>query len=155
LDEDIKRERERERRVNADNIRDAEREANVGSLQILLVEDVKINIIVATAMITAQGHKVEVAENGIEALDLLRVNDYDMVFMDCQMPEMDGYECTRIVRSPGSGVRNPLIPIVAMTAQAMAGDREKCLECGMDDYITKPIDASNLTDTIARWCDRT
>ncbi|MDR3110121.1 MAG: response regulator [Planctomycetaceae bacterium] len=158
LDKGIEREREQVRNAVTEDsnreIREAERELSAGALQILLVEDVKINIIVATAMITAQGHKVEVAENGIEALELLRKNDYDMVFMDCQMPEMDGYECTEIVRSPGSGVRNPLIPIVAMTAHAMAGDREKCLECGMDDYITKPIDASNLAETIARWRGR-
>ncbi|GHT17196.1 hypothetical protein FACS1894189_2630 [Planctomycetales bacterium] len=122
-----------------------------GPKRILLVEDVKVNILVATGMIVAQGHTLDIAENGIQALEKLRENDYDLVLMDCQMPEMDGYHCTQEIRSGNSGVRNPKIPIIAMTAHAMSGDREKCLEAGMDDYISKPIDRKQLVDAIRQW----
>ncbi|MDR3109852.1 MAG: response regulator [Planctomycetaceae bacterium] len=119
--------------------------------RILLVEDVKINILVATGMITAQGHTLDTAENGLLALEKLRENEYDLVLMDCQMPEMDGYQCSVAIRSGMSGVKNPNIPIVAMTAHAMSGDREKCLEAGMNDYISKPIDRTQLTEAIKHW----
>ncbi|MCL2742927.1 MAG: ATP-binding protein, partial [Planctomycetaceae bacterium] len=113
-------------------------------LSILLVEDVKINVIVATELLQTMGHAVIVAENGIVALEQLRKADFDIVLMDCQMPLMDGYECVRTLRKPESGVRNPAIPVIAMTAHAMSGDREKCLEAGMSDYIPKPIDGTLL-----------
>jgi len=120
-------------------------------LRILLVEDVKINVMVAMGFITAMGHELDTAENGLVALEKLRENDYDLVLMDCQMPEMDGYQCTTLIRSKEAGVRNPKIPIIAMTAHAMSGDREKCLEVGMDDYISKPIDSKLLTKAIRKW----
>ena len=120
-------------------------------LRILLVEDVKINVMVAMGFINALGHVLDTAENGLIALEKLRVNDYDLVLMDCQMPEMDGYQCTALIRSGKAGVRNPKIPIIAMTAHAMSGDREKCLEAGMNDYISKPIDAKLLAKAIRKW----
>ena len=120
-------------------------------LRILLAEDVPINVMVATALIHSLGHEVEVAENGLIALEKLRSNDYDLVFMDCQMPEMDGFECTRRLRQPESGVRNPGIPVIAMTANAMSGDREKCLASGMNDYISKPIDATQFALMLEQW----
>ena len=120
-------------------------------LDILLVEDVKINVMVATAMLTSMGHKVYTEDNGCKALEALRTRDFDLVFMDCQMPEMDGYQCTRMLRSPTSGVVNTRVPVIAMTAHAMSGDREKCLESGMDDYITKPISTEMVQNAIARW----
>ncbi len=123
----------------------------IGPQRILLVEDVKVNIIVARGMLTAKGHEVDTAENGVQALEALRKNDYDLVLMDCQMPEMDGYQCSKAIRSGESGVRDPNIPIIAMTAHAMSGDREKCLEAGMSDYISKPIDNVLLLETIDRW----
>ena len=119
--------------------------------RILLVEDVKINIMVATGFIHSMGHELDTAENGLLALEQLRNNDYDLVLMDCQMPEMDGYQCTEAIRSGEAGVRNPTIPIIAMTAHAMSGDREKCLEAGMNDYISKPIDVKLLTKAIRKW----
>jgi len=119
--------------------------------QILLVEDAKINVMVAMGLIHAMGHDLDTAENGLVALEKLRENDYDLVLMDCQMPEMDGYHCTAEIRSGTSGVRNPAIPIIAMTAHAMSGDREKCLEAGMDDYVSKPIAAKLLAKTIEKW----
>ena len=124
---------------------------SVGPQRILLVEDVKVNIIVAQGMLKGKGHTVEIAENGIEALEMLRKNDYDLVLMDCQMPEMDGYQCAYEIRSGRSGVRNPKIPIIAMTAHAMSGDREKCLEAGMNDYMSKPINERYLEEAIQRW----
>ena len=119
--------------------------------KILLVEDVRVNIIVATGLITSLGHELEVAENGAIALEKLQENDYDVVLMDCQMPVMDGYQCTAAIRSGTSGVRDQHIPIIAMTAHAMSGDREKCIDAGMDDYITKPIEAKLFAKTIQKW----
>jgi CheY-like chemotaxis protein len=123
-------------------------------LNILLAEDVHINVMVATTLLRGVGHTVDVAENGLIALEKLRQNDYDLVLMDCQMPEMDGYQCTTQLRDPRSGVRNPRIPVIAMTANAMVGDREKCLACGMDDFVTKPIDRKQLVEAIIRWTER-
>ena len=124
------------------------------SLKILLVEDVHINVMVATAILSNMGHNVDVARNGRIALEKLRQDDYDLVLMDCQMPEMDGYECTTQLRDPGSGVRNPKIPVIAMTAHALTGDREKCLDFGMDDYVAKPINRTHLMTVINRWAGR-
>ncbi|MDR3198982.1 MAG: response regulator [Planctomycetaceae bacterium] len=120
-------------------------------LQILLVEDVRINIIVATTMLNALGHQVDVSENGIQALDAMRKKEYDLIFMDCQMPEMDGYQCTRQLRQSSDIMRNRNVPVIAMTAHAMIGDREKCMAAGMDDYITKPIDSEQLYEIVNRW----
>jgi PAS domain S-box-containing protein len=123
--------------------------------RILLVEDVKVNVMVATGFINAMGHELDTAENGVIALEKLRTNDYDIVLMDCQMPELDGYQCTAAIRSGTSGVRNPKIPIIAMTAHAMSGDREKCIEAGMDDYISKPIEQKLLVKAILKWGKKT
>ncbi len=121
------------------------------SLRILLVEDVKVNIMVATALLRHLGHDVSVAENGLLALEQLRAKDFDLVFMDCQMPVMDGFECVRNLRQKDSGVRNPSIPVIAMTANAMSGDREKCIDAGMNDFISKPIDSGILENMLARY----
>ena len=120
-------------------------------LYILLVDDVKINLIVLTAMLQRWGHRVETASGGKQALELLKAHQYELVFMDCQMPEMDGYECTRRIRLPETGVLNPRIPIIAVTAHAMTGDKERCLASGMDDYISKPINPSELQNKLAHW----
>ncbi len=120
-------------------------------LRILLVDDVKVNVIVAAQMIRNMGHEVSVAENGEQALDSLRGHDFDLVLMDCQMPVMDGYQCTRMIRADGSGVRDPNSSVIAMTANAMTGDREKCLEAGMNDYISKPIDNTILFNKLEQY----
>jgi CheY-like chemotaxis protein/HPt (histidine-containing phosphotransfer) domain-containing protein len=91
-----------------------------------------------------------VVANGSEAIDALNQRDYDLVLMDCQMPEMDGYQASRFVRDPDSTVRNHDIPIVAMTANALKGDREKCLAAGMDDYVVKPVKPEALAAAIER-----
>ncbi|MDR2762391.1 MAG: response regulator [Planctomycetaceae bacterium] len=121
------------------------------SLNILLVDDVKVNIMVASALLTSFGHNVYSVMNGVDALKALRDRDFDLVFMDCQMPEMDGYQCASLIRLKDSGVRDSRVPIIAMTAHAMSGDREKCLEAGMDDYISKPISQEMIQAAIERW----
>jgi CheY-like chemotaxis protein len=105
-------------------------------------------------MLQQWGHVTEQAGNGLQALELLNTHEYDMVFMDCQMPEMDGYECAKRVRDPESGVLNPQIPIIAVTAHAMAGDKERCLSSGMDDYISKPIDHGELKSKLTKWAPK-
>jgi len=96
---------------------------------------------------------VEVANIGKEAVEMYTANpeDFDLIFMDVQMPEMDGLEATRKIRNPQSKIPNRDIPIVAMTAHAMKGDREMCLEAGMDDYITKPIKREIVFEILERW----
>lgn len=118
---------------------------------ILLAEDSPVNQMVARGVLEKMGHQVEVVDNGVKALEALKVNDYDFVLMDCQMPEMDGYRATRMLRDPASGVLNPAIPVIAMTAHAMAGDKEKCLAAGMNDYIAKPFKLNQLRVVIKRW----
>ena len=110
--------------------------------RVLVVEDNPVNQKVATRMIEKLGYSVETAGNGAEALRLTERNAYDLVFMDCQMPEVDGFEATRAIRRREGNGRHT--PIIAMTAYAMVGDREKCLAAGMDDYITKPVRGEDL-----------
>jgi len=118
-------------------------------LNVLVVEDNPVNQQVASGMLGKLGCHVEVARSGIEALERLRAHRYDVVFMDCEMPEMDGYAATaEIRRRQGTA---PRLPIVAMTAHAMDGDRERCLAAGMDDYVSKPLQASALEAAVRRW----
>ena len=113
-------------------------EAPSTSLRVLVVEDNLVNQMIASKMLEKLGCQVDVAANGREAVDMLEMLPYHVVFMDCQMPEMDGFEATRVIRrkEESSGEH---VPIIAMTANAMAGDRERCLEAGMDDYLSKPV----------------
>ncbi|MDL2260429.1 response regulator [Deltaproteobacteria bacterium OttesenSCG-928-K17] len=126
--------------------------SDVGSQYILLAEDSPVNQMVARGVLEKMGHKVDVVDNGLKAVEALKTNNYDFVLMDCQMPEMDGYRATRVLRDPQSGVLNPAIAVIAMTAHAMAGDRDKCLEAGMNDYISKPFKVNQLRATIEKWC---
>jgi CheY-like chemotaxis protein/nitrogen-specific signal transduction histidine kinase/HPt (histidine-containing phosphotransfer) domain-containing protein len=119
----------------------------VPSLRILLAEDNKINQIMATEMLQNMGHQVEPAEDGMQTLDMVQSGDYDLVFMDVQMPNMDGLEATRKIRQAGIS-----IPIIAMTAGAMKGDRERCLDAGMDGYIAKPIRRKDVRDAFNKYC---
>jgi signal transduction histidine kinase/DNA-binding response OmpR family regulator/HPt (histidine-containing phosphotransfer) domain-containing protein len=129
------------------------RRANIQA-RILLVEDNVTNQNVAVAILNRLGYRPDLVANGVEALRALRAADYDLVLMDCEMPEMDGYEATRQIREPGTGARNRRIPIIALTADAIAGDRDRCLQAGMDDYLAKPIRAAQLADTLEKWLSR-
>jgi CheY-like chemotaxis protein len=119
--------------------------------RILLVEDNPVNREVATVMLRKSGLTVDVAVNGLEAIRALAKAPYELVLMDCQMPELDGFEATRRIRSLGAKTLNPKIPIIAMTANAMQGDMQACLDAGMDDYIAKPIRSSELMEKVDRW----
>jgi signal transduction histidine kinase/DNA-binding response OmpR family regulator len=123
------------------------RDAACRALQILVAEDNVVNQRVVTRMLEKQGHTVVVVENGKEAIAALERGTFDRVLMDVQMPEMDGLEATRIIRARETGAGRH-IPIVAMTAHAMKGDRERCLEAGMDEYLTKPLQAADLLHVI-------
>ena len=129
-------------------------EQRKGCRRILVVEDNPVNRKVARGMIEKLGFSVEMACNGQEALEALRGSLFDLVIMDCQMPEMDGYEATARLRNPVYGALRSNIPVIAMTANAMKGDREKCLKAGMDDYVSKPVNPPELAAVIERWLDR-
>jgi signal transduction histidine kinase/DNA-binding response OmpR family regulator len=117
-------------------------------VRILLVEDNIVNQKLAVRLLEKMGYRSDAVGNGREAVEALETVPYDVVLMDVQMPEMDGYEATRVIRSPQSKVRNHEVPIIAMTANAMKGDRERCIEAGMDDYIAKPIEPQKLLEVI-------
>ncbi|MGO8880422.1 MAG: response regulator [Desulfomonilaceae bacterium] len=118
------------------------------SLNILLAEDNLINQKLAVSLIQKMGHKVSIAQNGRLALEAIERETFDIILMDVQMPEMDGLEATQAIRTRESLIGRPRIPIIAMTAYAMAGDRDRCLEAGMDGYVSKPISAQELFETI-------
>ncbi len=130
------------------------RQTRRSGARILLVEDNLTNREVASRMLRRMGWSPDLRENGRQALEALKAHAYDLVLMDVQMPEMDGYEATRIVRDPRSGVLDHDIPLIATTAHAMAGDAEKCLTAGMNDYISKPIDPATLSKTVEKWLAR-
>lgn len=124
--------------------------AAVSSLRVLLAEDNRVNQVVATRMLEKMGHTVVIAANGKEALSLFSQESFDLILMDVQMPEMDGFIATRMIReSEEHGSSCAPIPIFAMTAHAMTGDRERCLDGGMDGYISKPITHTDLEKAIA------
>jgi signal transduction histidine kinase/CheY-like chemotaxis protein/HPt (histidine-containing phosphotransfer) domain-containing protein len=120
---------------------------------VLLVEDHPVNQQVARRLLERLGLKVELAGNGAEALEKIKQQHFNLVLMDCQMPVLDGYSATRRLRERELAASVPRLPVIAMTAHAMAGDRERCLEAGMDDYLTKPLDRTLLAETLARWLD--
>jgi two-component system sensor histidine kinase/response regulator len=122
-------------------------------VKLLLVEDNRVNQMVAMGVLKKIGiEQCFIAQNGKVALEKLKLTDdsdpFTFIFMDCQMPEMDGYQATRLIREGAAGERYKNIPIVAMTANAMLGDKEKCLSAGMDDYLVKPINKSSILDTL-------
>ncbi len=119
--------------------------------RILLAEDNRVNQKVVVHVLRKAGLDCDVAENGVEVLEALADKAYDLILMDCQMPEMDGFQTTRHIREAEADREGERIPIVALTANAIKGDRERCLETGMDDYLTKPVRQKNLLEVITRW----
>ncbi|WP_016956198.1 ATP-binding protein [Catenovulum agarivorans] len=124
--------------------------------RILLVEDNEINQLVAQTMLEPYAELIDVANHGLEAIDMLFASqkfgqEYDLILMDCQMPQLDGYQTTLKIRQGDCGDSYKNIPIIAMTANAMVGDKEKCLEAGMDDYIVKPINKQIIAEVFAHW----
>lgn len=119
--------------------------------QILLVEDNMTNQRVALAILKKLGFTADIANNGGECLNMLTTKFYDLIFMDCQMPVIDGYEATRRIKAGQIANLNPRVPIIAMTANAMDGDKEKCFEAGMDDYISKPINPKGIKEKLDKW----
>jgi CheY-like chemotaxis protein/HPt (histidine-containing phosphotransfer) domain-containing protein len=125
--------------------------ANLTGIKALLVEDNEINQLVATELLSSWGVEVVVARNGVEAVALAQNGDFNVILMDIQMPKMDGFTATREIRRLPA--KSGKVPIIAMTAHAMAGDREKSLAAGMNDHITKPIDPKLLHAALRRWCE--
>jgi PAS domain S-box-containing protein len=136
--------------VTRHSLRDVRR----NNVRILLAEDNLTNQEVAIGILKRQGWYADVACDGKQALRALSTHTYDLVLMDVQMPEMDGYEATRNIRDPNSAVLNHNIPIIATTAHAMAGDADRCLAAGMSDYISKPIDPKILAKVVEKWLTR-
>jgi len=129
---------------------DPEADAPAGAL-VLIAEDHDVNRILMERLLVRRGHRTLVATTGTQAVELTAEGGIDLVFMDCQMPELDGYEATRRIRDHEGGNGGPRVPIVAMTAHAMAGDRERCLAAGMDDYLSKPLRPDELDAVLDRW----
>lgn len=123
--------------------------APINGRKILLVEDNLVNQKLAVRVLEKRGHKVTVANDGVEAIEKLAHAQFDLVLMDCQMPRMSGFEATKIIREREAG-KSQRLPIVAMTAHALSGDKDKCLACGMDEYISKPINTGELWGVIEK-----
>jgi signal transduction histidine kinase/CheY-like chemotaxis protein len=120
-------------------------------VHILVVDDNNINQMVAKGILSKLGFQIHTAENGKMALEKLTLRKYSMILMDCQMPIMDGFEATKAIRKMASTEKNYNLPIIAMTANAIQGDREKCLAVGMNDYISKPLPPEDLIDIVYKW----
>ncbi len=114
----------------------------------LIAEDNEINLRVVARLVEKMGHTVRMAENGLKAVSAAEQEPFDVILIDCQMPEMDGFEATRKIRgSASSAVRD--VPIIALTAHALEGDRQRCIDAGMDEYVSTPIDPRDLTSKLA------
>ena len=120
------------------------------SVRVLVAEDNAVNQLLVRRMFEKLGIRIDLAANGREAVQMATEFAYDIIFMDCSMPELDGYEATAILRERESGRR---IPIVAITANAMPEDRARCLEAGMDDYLIKPVRIEDIRGALQRWLD--
>ena len=118
-------------------------------LDVLVVEDDAVNQMVVEALLTQLGCRVDLAANGLEAVERVADHEYAVVFMDCQMPELDGYAATAQIRQAETSPRR--LPIIAMTGDSMPADRERCLAAGMDDYVTKPVSREVLEWILGTW----
>ncbi len=137
--------------INQPSPVDAAKDLSAHNVRILLVDDNRINQQVAQGKLRSIGYEPDVAYNGIEAVRALEQTDYDLVLMDCHMPEMDGFEATAVIRDQDSKVLNHSVPIIAMTANDMKSDRERCLTVGMNDFLTKPVKVDTLAAMVEKW----
>jgi CheY-like chemotaxis protein len=120
--------------------------------RVLVVDDNAVNALVASAMLQRIGLDIDVVEDGAAALERMQGGDLDLVLMDCQLPVLDGWEATRRWRrTENAGTR---LPIIALTANAVMGDRERCLQAGMDDYLAKPVEMSALFVMVSKYLDQ-
>ncbi|KAB0665364.1 PAS domain S-box protein [Oryzomonas japonica] len=122
--------------------------------RILLAEDHTTNRRVIRMMLNKLGYEAEAVANGRDAIKALESTSYDLVLMDCQMPEMNGYDATAVIRDPASHVLNHATPVIALTANAMAGERDKCIEAGMNDYLSKPVLVQDLETVLNKWLEK-
>jgi CheY-like chemotaxis protein len=132
--------------------RGADRATLPRRLHVLVAEDNPVNQLVAQRILERYGCSVDVVATGTAAVHRHQMEKYDLILMDCQMPELDGYEAARLIRTVNHQDR---VPIIALTAQAFPGDRERCIAAGMDDFVSKPINAAQFIATVRRWipCD--
>ncbi len=137
--------------LSNDTVCDKSAEASIETKgrRILLAEDNHINAVLASTILRRAGHKVEIAVNGVEALDALRRDDYEIVLMDMHMPEMDGLEATRKIRALSGD--DGLIPVIALTANVMGAEERKCMAAGMDDFLSKPFEPDDLLAAVEKW----
>ena len=126
-------------------------ESQSASARVLLAEDDEINQLVAVSMLQKMGLEADAVSTGKGAVAALSQKHYDLVLMDCQMPEVDGFDATRLIRSKISSVLNHQIPIIALTAHALLENRERCLKAGMNDFISKPITPEELARVVKQW----
>jgi two-component system sensor histidine kinase/response regulator len=129
-------------------------EARRQRVRILVADDNPTNRLVSLRMLEKLGYSALVVADGLEAIEALESMPFDVVFMDVQMPVMDGFEATRAIRDGTAKVPDRSVPIIAMTAHAMTGDRERCLEAGMDDYVSKPLKSQALSEVLEKWLSR-
>jgi CheY-like chemotaxis protein len=125
------------------------------NIKLLLVEDDIINLKVAENILEKNGCTIKTVMNGQEALDALKSEHFDLVLMDCHMPVMDGYTATKLIRNGQAGGNNVTIPIIALTANALAGEDKRCIDVGMSDYISKPFETVELINCIQKWSSNT
>jgi len=121
------------------------------ALNILVVEDNAVNQMVIDELLHDFGHTTVLAENGEQAIECVKKGDIDLILMDCQMPVMDGFDATRRLRTMEAQQNAPRMPIIAVTSNAIKGDRERCLDAGMDDYVSKPINTTKLAASISKY----
>ncbi|MFA4995359.1 MAG: response regulator [Bdellovibrionales bacterium] len=136
--------------MRGDLSKDMDGVANFENMHILVVEDMAVNRMLMTKILDKYGCSVETAVNGIEAVDMVKKNNYDLVFMDCHMPDMDGYTATQIIRENEMKGKQK-IPIIALTADAMTSDRDRCLAAGMNDHLSKPFKQEQIIEILKKW----
>jgi CheY-like chemotaxis protein len=128
-----------------------EADADGAGAHVLLVEDNRVSQRVAQHMLRRLGYDVAIADDGMQAIARLTRERFDLVLMDCQMPELDGWDATRVIRDQASAVLDHDVPVIAMTANAFSEDRERCLAAGMSDFLPKPVVLAELRRTLGRW----